>query len=287
MLNVASFYKYADIENPAEFKEEHLDFCKSIGVKGRILVAAEGINGTVCGTPKHVELYKIELSSNPLFSGIEFKENECLMYPFNKMNIKIKPELVRFEQPVSHKDGGQHLSPQEFLNMAQQEDVVILDARNSYESKVGKFANAITLDIETFREFPKASQVLKDKKDKKILMYCTGGIRCEKASAFMRKSGFTQVFQLHGGILNFGKQFPDQLWQGKCFVFDNRLVSSINTTDNPISECESCKVPCDLYVNCYNKKCNKLAVICPECNRNLYGCCSPDCLSQLNITKIH
>ncbi|MDO8459472.1 MAG: rhodanese-related sulfurtransferase, partial [Nanoarchaeota archaeon] len=280
MLQVATFYKYNDIQNPREFAQKHLSFCNSLGIKGRIIVATEGINGTVCGTSEQIEAYKKELSSNELFSGIEFKEDECLMYPFNKMNIKIKPELVRFEQPVSYKDAGQHLSPQEFLEMAKQEEVIVLDARNSYESKVGKFNNAITPDIETFREFPKVVESLKDKKDKKILMYCTGGIRCEKASAFMKKEGFSNVYQLHGGILNFGKYFPDQLWEGKCFVFDNRLISSINTRDNPITECETCKIPCDLYRNCRNKKCNKLAIICPNCEHTLSGCCSSQCLSE-------
>ena len=287
MLKVVAFYKYADLKDPEAFRKDHLEFCKSLGIKGRILVAEEGINGSVSGTEGQIERYKSHLSSIQEFKGIEFKEDECLMHPFNKIKIRVKPELVRFEQPVSYKNAGKHLSPEEFLTMSQQEDTILLDARNSYESRVGKFKKAITLDIKTFREFPKVLELIKDKKDKKILMYCTGGIRCEKASALLKKEGFSDVYQLHGGILNFRKSPPNTIWEGKCFVFDKRLISEINDSkEKPITECDICGIPCDLYKNCRNKDCDKLSVICLDCEKSLGGCCSKECFDGMLNLKL-
>lgn len=280
MLTVCAFYQYTDITEPELFAREHLADCKTIGLKGRILVASEGINGSVSGTPEQVDAYKQLLLNDVRFHGIEFKEDACLMHPFNKMQVKVKPELVRFEQPVSYKDAGEHLSPEAFMEMAQQPDVIVLDARNDYESHVGKFKNALTPAIKTFREFPSVLNDLKDKKDKKILMYCTGGIRCEKASAFLKKEGFAHVYQLHGGILNFAKHCPDTIWEGTCFVFDKRLISSVNGTSAPLTSCQLCDIPCDLYKNCRNPTCDAFTVTCLECERTYSGCCSSECRAE-------
>lgn len=280
MLKVLAFYKYTSLEDPARFAREHQAFCKEQGLKGRILVAYEGINGSVSGTVDQVQTYKERLSSDPRFAGIEFKEDSCLMHPFNRMIVKVKPELVRFEQDVDYRDAGTHLSPQEFLAMAQQDDVIVLDARNEYESRVGKFKNALTPAIKTFREFPSVVADLQDEKDKKILMYCTGGIRCEKASAFMKKEGFSQVYQLHGGILNFAKECPDTLWEGKCFVFDKRLMSDVNQEgQTSVTSCDICAVPCDLYKNCRNNECDVFTIVCLECEKAYGGCCSRRCFN--------
>lgn len=277
---VAAFYKYVDIAKPEKFRKEHLEFCNSLAIKGRILVAEEGINGSVSGTREQIEEYKNNLRKNIIFSDIVFKEDECLMHPFKKMVVKVKKEIVNFGQDVDLNKTGKHLSPEEFLNLYNSgEDVLILDARNEYESRVGKFAGAITPKIKTFRDFPKVIEELKDKKDKKIIMYCTGGIRCEKASAYMIQQGFSDVSQLEGGILNFGKNFPNTIWEGKCFVFDKRLISSVNEDekDRPITNCEVCQVECDLYKNCANNSCDKFCIICIECEKNLGGCCSREC----------
>jgi UPF0176 protein len=156
-----------------------------------------------------------------------------------------------------------------------------LDARNDYESRVGRFKNAITPNIKTFREFPKVLSELDGKKDKKILMYCTGGIRCEKASAFLKKEGFNNVYQLHGGILNFSKTFPNTIWEGKCFVFDKRLISEVNEGEKPITQCELCGLDCDLYKNCRNRECDKLTITCLNCERTFGGCCSKECFNEI------
>lgn len=284
MLKVIAFYKYASIDNPEKMRDRHLKYCKALDLKGRILLATEGINGSVSGTPDQISQYKSFLASDSVFQGIEYKEDDCLMHPFNKMIIKVKPELVRFEQQVSYKDAGKHLSPTEFLEFAQQPDVVLLDARNAYESKVGKFKNAITPEIKTFREFPSVLPLLEEHKGKKILMYCTGGIRCEKASAFLIKNGFDNVYQLHGGILSFAKEHPDTLWEGKCFVFDKRLLSDVNSQEIPITQCELCQVSCDLYKHCKNPECDKLSIICLSCERSLGGCCSNACFNLAKAT---
>lgn len=286
-IHILLFYKYVNIDNPEKFMKEHLDNCNELGLKGRILVSEEGINGSVAGTIEQTEAYKKMLTSDKRFEGIQFKEDIGIMIPFRKMVIKIKKELVRFGQNVSLENTGKHLTPKEFLDVYNSgEEVIILDARNDYESKVGKFKNAITPDIKKFTEFPKVAEQLKDKKDKKIVMYCTGGIRCEKASAYMKEQGFKDVSQLSGGILTFGKEFPDTVWEGTCFVFDKRLVSNINSNSDVISNCDICDTKCDLCRNCTNPACDKMIVCCNDCKIKMMGCCSIECLNACRKKNI-
>ncbi len=288
---VISFYKYAGIEEPEKFRLKLLKFCNKLGIRGRILTAQEGINGSVSGTTNQVGRFKHFLLDDKRFSDMNFKEDECLMHPFKKMIVKVKKEIVNFCQEVDLKNTGKHISPEEFIEFCGNKNVIILDARNEYESRVGKFKNAVTLPIKTFREFPDAVKKLEDKKDRKIVMYCTGGIRCEKASAYMKEQGFKEVYQLSGGILNFGKHFPDTIWEGKCFVFDKRLLSRVNNEKKAITNCEICNVECDLYKNCRNKECDEYCIVCLDCERNYGGCCSKECfkemLSKSSILKVY
>ncbi|MBX4212153.1 rhodanese-related sulfurtransferase [Candidatus Pacearchaeota archaeon] len=282
MVEIILFYKYVKIDDPQEFAISHKDFCKELGLFGRILIAEEGINGSVSGTKDQIERYKSAMRSNPIFSDIQFKEEEGLMHPFNRMAVKVKKEIVRFDQDVDLSKAGKHISPQEFLELHDKE-VIIVDARNDYESRVGKFKNAVIAPISNFREFPKFAETLNDKKDKKILMYCTGGIRCEKASAYLIQNGFSDVSQLDGGILNFVQQYPNTIWEGKCFVFDKRLLSAGD--ESSLSACEGCGIKCDLYKDCRNKTCNKFTSLCSECDRKLAGCCSEKCLNEFLSSK--
>ncbi len=286
-IHIILFYKYVDISSPREFAEEHLSYCKNLGVLGKVLVAGEGINGSVSGTADQIEDYKKNLQSDSRFSDIVFKEDLGLMHPFKKMIVRIKKEIVSFGLDVDLNNRGKHITPEEFLDLYnKKEEVIILDARNNYESKVGKFKKALTPDIENFREFPKVADMLKGKKDKKIVMYCTGGIRCEKASAYLVQQGFKDVSQLSGGILEFGKKFPDSVWEGKCFVFDKRLLSKVNNNEDVIAKCEICSELCDFYRNCRNKKCNKLMIMCIYCDREMSGCCSKECFNEaIEFTK--
>ncbi len=281
-IRILLFYKYVPIDDPVKFKEQHLTTCKQLRLLGRIIVAPEGINGSVSGTEEQVTAYRRVLREDPRFRDITFKEDEGISHPFKKMMIKVKKEIVNFGVPVDLRNTGEQLTPQEFLELySKNEDVVIVDARNEYETRVGKFKNALTMPIQTFREFPKeALEVLKEKKDKKIVMYCTGGIRCEKASAYLREQGFSNVSQLNGGILTFGKEFPDTVWEGTCFVFDKRLTSTINGEEKPITLCELCGVACDLYKNCANIPCDRYCVICISCEQAFGGCCSKRCFKE-------
>lgn len=287
-IHILLFYKYIDISDLKEFQSMHLNDCNSLGIKGRILIANEGINGSVSGTKEQIEQYKALLRSDSRFKDIRFKEDIGIMHPFKKMQIKIKTEIVNMNQKVNLSNTGPYISPKELLDIYNSnEDIIILDARNEYEARIGKFKNSINLPIKKFREFPKAIEQLQHLKEKKIVTYCTGGIRCEKATAYMKEIGFKNVFQLKDGILNFGKEFPDTIWEGKCFVFDKRLMSKVNSSDETISNCDICNISCDLYRNCRNERCDKYIIVCPACKEKYAGCCSKNCFNEfLSKTRL-
>ncbi len=284
-IHILLFYKFVEIENASEFREEHLKKCVEIGIKGRILVASEGINGSVSGSKEQTEEYKKLLTSDERFSDIVFKEEIGLTHPFTKMVVKVRDEIVALKQKVDMSKKGRHISPEEMYRLYQNEeagkDFVVVDARNDYEYNVGRFKGAINPDIKTFREFPKLAEKLEEYKDKKVVMYCTGGIRCEKASAYLVQNGFKEVLQLKDGIIKFCQDYPNSFWEGSCFVFDKRLVSNIEGT-KPITNCSVCSMPCDLYKNCRNVNCDNLTIICLDCQDKLVGCCSEKCLKEFN-----
>ena len=283
-IHILLFYKYVEIKNPHSFSKKHLKFCKEHGLLGRILIGKEGINGSISGVKEQTELYKRELTSDKRFSDMTFKEDIGKMYPFTKMNIRIRKEIVAFGRKVNLENKGEYISPEKLYNMYKNnEDFVMLDARNHYEHKVGKFKNSIHLNIKTFREFPKKINQLEDKKDKKIVMYCTGGVRCEKASAYLKEKGFKEVYHIKDGIINFGKEYPNSYWEGKLFVFDKRLVTPVNKGDEPIAKCKLCGCLCDLYMNCRNLKCDELFIACHECQHKYQHCCSKECQKEFLI----
>ena len=260
------------------------EFCKSLGLVGRVLVSDEGINGSVSGHESKIEEYKKNLLEDKRFSGITFKEDEVIEKPFTKMKVKVRDEIVTFGKKVDFEKTGEYLAPEKLKKMYEdKEEFVILDARNDYEYKAGRFKNAIHLNIKNFRDFPEALKKIENLKDKKIVTYCTGGIRCEKASAYMKENGFENVMQLKDGIINYGKQFPDTFWEGKCFVFDKRLISKINSDGETDAKCEVCGKASDLCRNCRNVNCDKLILECLDCQRELNGCCSVECLKEFRI----
>ncbi len=280
-LKVILFYKFVKIDEPEKFVREHLKFCRNLGILGRVLVSHEGINGSVSGTKEEIEKYKTYILGDSRFEDIVFKEDWVLDNPFTKIKVKLRPEIVTFGKTINIDKKGEYVSPEKLKEMYdKKEEFIILDARNNYEYDVGRFQNAIHLDIRNFRDFPAALDKIKEYKNKKIVTYCTGGIRCEKATAYMKENGFQNVMQLQDGILNFGKKFPDTFWEGKCFVFDKRLISKINSDDKSISECFICKTPSDLYRNCRNENCDRLFISCPSCQEKFNGCCSHECLIE-------
>jgi UPF0176 protein len=279
---VVAYYKYVLIDNPEEFSAEHLEFCKRIGVRGRIYVANEGINGQFSGTTAQCNEYISSLTSKEGFDGIDFKIDESETMAFKKIHVRHKREIVhsgldKFGINPAIKTG-KHLNADEFLELKDKEEVVLVDVRSKYETNVGKFKGAISFDIETFREFPEKVKELEPYKNKKIITYCTGGIKCEKASAFLLEQGFEDVAQLHGGIIRYAKETGGKDFDGKLYVFDARIVIDINEV-NPtiISTCKHCGTSSARMVNCANPLCNDQFVLCEDCGWEHKGCCSDEC----------
>lgn len=277
------YYCYSHIQDGEQYATDHLKFCKSLKLTGRIIIADEGLNGTVSGKPEACKAYMDYVYADGRFNATEFKIDEVDKPSFIKMHCRYKTEIVysglkdpTFIDPT--KETGKHLEPKEFAEMIDQEDVVILDVRSNYEHRMGKFKNAVTLDIENFRDFPSMINDLAQYKDKKVLTYCTGGIKCEKASALLLKEGFKDVYQLHGGIIKYGKEADGKDFEGKCYVFDNRLAVDVNKV-NPkvISVCGNCGKTTTKMINCANPECNVHFNQCDDCGTALDGACSIRC----------
>ncbi|PLR78678.1 hypothetical protein CU633_03750 [Bacillus sp. V3-13] len=281
---VLLYYKYVPIEAPEQFTIDHLKFCKEIGLKGRILVAKEGINGTVSGTIEQTETYMKAMKQDPRFADMVFKIDDESGHAFKKMHVRHREELVHLglEDDVNPAElTGTYLSPKEFYEQMQSDDTVVIDARNDYEYDLGHFRGAIRPDIKAFRELPEWIRQNKEAfAGKKILTYCTGGIRCEKFSGWLLKEGFEDVSQLHGGIVTYGKdpEVRGQLWDGQCYVFDERISVPVNRVEHVVVGRDYfTNEPCERYVNCANPECNK-QIICSEENEHFYmRGCSHEC----------
>ncbi|HZH62856.1 MAG TPA: rhodanese-related sulfurtransferase [Metabacillus sp.] len=281
---VLLYYHYVPIENPEEFAQEHLEYCKSLGVLGRILIAHEGINGTISGTVEQTDQYMAHMKEDPRFAEMVYKIDETDGHAFKKIKVRYRPELVtlRLEEDVNPLEvTGKYYSPKEFLEAMQQEDTVVIDARNDYEYAVGHFKNAILPDINTFKELPEWIRDNREKfEGKKILTYCTGGIRCEKFSGWLRKEGFEDVAQLHGGIVTYGKdpEVQGKDWDGQCYVFDERITVPVNRVEpTVVGRDYFTDEPCERFVNCGNPECNK-KILCSEENEHKYlRACSHEC----------
>lgn len=279
---VILYYTFTDVRGPDQFCAEHRAFLKELGVKGRVYISSEGINGTLGGTPEQIKKYKDFLRSLPGFENTEFKTDEHDSIPFAKLICKVRDEIVALHYPdLDTKKGGRYLSPKEWRHvMESEEEYVMIDVRNNYESKVGHFKGALTPDLENFYDFPGWLEEAEKEipKDKKVLMYCTGGIRCEKFSVLMKEKGWEDVNQLHGGILTYAREEGGDYFEGKCFVFDDRLVVPVNPDRvEPIASCEITGKPADTYLNCSNMECNKLFICSEEGAQLMEGCCSEDC----------
>jgi UPF0176 protein len=279
------YYKYVSIEDPEQFACEHLDYCKQLGVKGRILVAGEGINGTISGTIAETDAYMAHMHADPRFTDMKFKIDEADKHAFHKIFVRPRKEIVtmRLEDDIDPNQlTGAHLSPKQFYEELQKEEVIVLDGRNHYEYDIGHFRGAIRPEVESFREFPEwIRENMSEYKDKKILTYCTGGIRCEKLSGFLLKEGFKDVAQLEGGIVTYGKdpEVRGRLFDGKCYVFDERISVPINRTeeDTVIGRCHHCGKPEDRYINCTYDFCHDQHICCTECETEHRGYCSEEC----------
>lgn len=280
-----SFYQYHNIEDPQKFRDELFLRWNELDVLGRIYVAKEGINAQLSVPAPNFEAFKEFVYSYPFMDGIRLNiavehDNKS----FLKLTVKVREKVVADgldDDTFDPTNIGVHLKAREFNKMLEDPDTVVIDMRNHYESEIGHFEGAITPDVTTFREsLPIIDEMLEPhKEDKKLLMYCTGGIRCEKASAYFKHKGFKNVYQLEGGIIEYTRQVKAEGLQskfiGKNFVFDNRLGERI--TDDIIAQCHQCGQPCDDHTNCANEGCHLLFIQCPACAEKMAGCCSDKC----------
>lgn len=279
------YYKFTQIDNPEEYTKAHLNLCKKLNLKGRILIASEGINGTCSGLTCDTEKYIAEVKQDPRFSDMIFKIDDSDSHAFNKLHVKCKKSvltLLEADEVDPNKKVGQSLKPKAFYEMLQRDDVIIVDGRNDYEYEIGHFRGAIKPNVKNFKQFPKwIDETLSDSKDKKILTYCTGGIRCEKLTSVLLEKGFTDVYHLDGGIVTYGKdqEVKGKLWDGKCYVFDNRISTQINRTEDDIiiSKCSFCNESSDRYINCRNDDCHDQFLCCEKCEETFSGFCSSKC----------
>lgn len=287
---VLLYYNYTKIENPEQFAKEHLALCKSLGLKGRILVAEEGINGTASGTIEATQQYMDWMHNDERFKDTWFKIDESEGHAFRKMFVRPRKELVELnlEEDVDPlRLTGEYLDPKAFKEALLDEDTIVLDARNDYEYDLGHFRGAIRPDIRNFRELPEWIRENKEKfMDKKVVTYCTGGIRCEKFSGWLLREGVENVAQLHGGIATYGKdpEVKGEMWDGKMYVFDDRISVEINQVDKQIIGKDWFDgTPCERYINCGNPSCNRQIITSEENEaKHLGGCCYDCAASETN-----
>lgn len=281
---VLLYYQFTPIEDPKTFTEEHKALCTALNLKGRILVAKEGINGTLSGTEAETQAYMDHMKKDHRFSDMVFKIHEEEKNAFRKLYVKQRESIITLK-PQDDVDPnvrkGVYLKPKEWHEMLQQEDVIILDGRNGYEYDIGHFRGAVRPDITNFKEFPQwIEENLSQHKDKKIIAYCTGGIRCEKLTGVLLNQGFKDVYHLEGGIVTYGQdeEVRGSLWDGKCYVFDDRIAVSINQEEDTIvSRCIHCNALTDRYVNCTNDDCHLQHIVCENCEKAEEGFCSEAC----------
>ena len=284
-----SFYRYVHLSAPEAFRQTLLNQYGKLGVLGRIYVATEGINAQFSVPSTNLESFRELVDSMPETNDIPFKiAVEDDGKSFYKLTIKIRNKVLADgldDDTFDTSNVGTHLTAKQF-NEAMDQGAIVLDMRNHYEAEVGTFENAITIDGDTFREvLPEAIKQVENKKGQKILLFCTGGIRCEKASAYFKHKGFTDVNQLHGGIIDYKHQCQaeglDIKFKGKNIVFDERLGEKI--TDDILSKCHQCDAPCDNHTNCANDDCHLLFIQCANCKTKLKNCCGTACQSIIKL----
>ena len=287
-----SFYQYARIGNPDLFRDHLYIMLAPLGVLGRIYVASEGINAQISVPEAFFGSFKSKLSEIVFLDGVRLNRAiEDNGKSFFKLKIKTKNKIVADglnDETFDVTDKGVHLDAESFNQLTGKAGTIVIDMRNHYESEVGHFEKAITPDVDTFREaLHKVENYLTDKKDQHIVMYCTGGIRCEKASAYYKHKGFKHVYQLEGGIIEYARQVKEKglenKFRGKNFVFDERLGERIS--DEIISRCHQCGKPCDSHTNCVNDGCHLLFIQCAECADRYMGCCSEECHEEVVLPE--
>ncbi len=285
-----SFYRYVLIDTPAKLRDSLYADWLELGVLGRIYLAHEGINAQLSVPEHNWELFKANVHANKYFLNMPFKiAIEDDGQSFFKLTIKVRKQIVADGLSIDEYDVtnvGSHLDAKQW-NEALENGAIVVDMRNHYESEIGRFRGAICPEAETFKEeLPVVKDMLKGKEDEKVLLYCTGGIRCEKTSAYLKHHGFQDVNQLHGGIIDYARQLKENKglknnYLGKNFVFDERRGERIS--EDIISKCHQCESPFDTHVNCANVNCNLLFLQCDECKIKYNNCCSKECIEMIKL----
>ncbi len=285
-----SFYRYVQIENTEVFRNAMYVCFSDLNILGRIYLANEGINAQISVPENNWQPFIDYLSINEKTKGVPLKiAVEDDGKSFYKLIVRVKNKIVADglrDDAFDVTNVGKHLNAEEFNSALADKNTVVIDMRNHYESEVGYFENALKPDADTFRQaLPKAIEMASDAKDKKILLYCTGGIRCEKASAYFKHHGFKDVNQLYGGIIEYAREIKQKglanKFKGKNFVFDERMGERIS--NDIVSVCHQCGTPCDNHVNCANDDCHLLFIQCKTCAEKHQGCCTPKCVEVINL----
>jgi UPF0176 protein len=280
LQKIILYYGFAPLSDPEAVRLWQKNLCESLGLKGRILISKHGINGTLGGDMSALKKYVRATKDYPSFRKIDFKWSDGTGNDFPRLRVRVRDEIVTFGAPeelvVDSKGvvgGGVHLKPNQVNELVAQrgDDVVFFDGRNAFEAKIGKFKNAIVPDVETTRDFVAELESGKydHLKDKPIVTYCTGGIRCEILSSVMINRGFKEVYQIEGGIVRYGEKFGDKaLWEGSLYVFDNRMNVDFTPDTKPIGECENCHALTSKFHNCANLACRNLILLCSVCEKD-------------------
>lgn len=294
-FKILLYYKYVSINDPEDLKNQQKELCNQLNIKGRILVSDEGINGTAAGLEKDINRYIEETEKYPGLEDLEWKVSWADEQVFPKLRVVVRDEIVTLgvkktgaDVQISNK--ADYIQPEELKQLYESKaDFVILDARNLYEAEIGKFKNALIPPIDNFREFPEfVEKHLADYKDKDVVTYCTGGVRCEKASAYLREKGFKKVRQLHGGVHQYGEETGGKYFEGELFVFDKRLHVPVNTIEpSTISCCLYCKSPITRFVDCAAPACGELFICCEMCQNEHHGACSAACEKIIKNSPIN
>ena len=281
MQKILLYYKFTPIKDPDAIRLWQKALTDSLNLRGRILISPQGLNGTVGGDMADLKTYIKTTKELPGFKDVVFKWSDGGREDFPRMSVKTRRELVGFQNSDQEFDvdengvvgGGIHLKPKQLHELVEQfgDDVIFFDGRNAHEAAIGKFKNAVVPNTNTSRDFINEleSDKFDDIKNKKVVTYCTGGIRCEVISAMMKKRGFTDVYQMDGGIVKYGEEFGDDgLWEGSLRVFDDRMTIDFSDHAAVIGECSHCKKATNNYENCAFANCNDLVLICKDCKEN-------------------
>lgn len=281
--HILAFYNLKNIENPNQIVLEHKEFIDSLDITCRVFISSQGINGQLSASEEASKIYRDFMKNHPIFFDTQFKVDPYTSHAFPRKTVKLKEKLVGGDESLNLEVRGEYLSPQEWDEKIKNRDQYrILDIRNDYEWEVGHFKGAENPQCKNFRDFERKAEMLAKeliKEDKPALMYCTGGIRCELYSSLLKKHGVKKLFQLEGGVIEYGKQTKAEGWKGELFVFDDRMTTQVGCEPKePISRCHKCHELSSSYFNCANMDCNKLFISCIKCLKDSEGCCDQsDC----------